>query len=271
VGVTSWQMWQAAERRVRLFGIAGRREDPARPAGDRSSLATWSESFICAGGSAFLLRVATLFPNYWYVSFFALAPLLLRVVKAGARECLRLGLIFGLSFFTLSMIGSPAASPLPSLLKLLSGTVLFTLFGWTVGQARLRLGFNPFILVFLWTGLELGLIRIGFVGGVLGEAGFSHPVFRGLVALCGFLTVSAFVVLLNSLLVLAIVKTLQLRKPRGRTPLELERILDLVSRAGVFAERVYLVADSRAPPYTIFWFSKYKRSCRSEMPRKTSG
>jgi apolipoprotein N-acyltransferase len=263
VGVTSWQMWQAAKRRLRLLGIAGKREDPARPAGDRSSLATWSESFICAGGSAFLLRVATLFPNYWYVSFFALAPLLLRVVKAGARECLRLGFIFGLSFFALSMIGSPAASPLPSLLKLLSGTALFAVFGWAAGWARQRWGFNPFILVFLWTGLELGLVRLGFVGGLLGEAQSSHPVFGGLIALFGFLAVSALIVLLNSLLVLAIVKTLQLRKPRGRILLELERILDLVSGAGVFAQRVYLVPESRAPPYIVLCRSEYGSSCRS--------
>jgi len=139
-------------------------------------------------------------------------------------------------------------SPLPSVLKLLSGTALFALFGWTVGWARKRWGFNPFILVFLWVGLEIGLVKLGFVGGLLGEAGFSHSFFGDLVVLFGFLTVSATIVLFNSLLVLAIVKALQLKRPTARIVQEDERILDLFSPLGLFTQRVYLIPEGRAPP-----------------------
>jgi hypothetical protein len=218
------------------------------PAGHKPPLATWSESFIFAGGSAFLLLLATLFPDYWYVSFFALTPFLYRIMKARPRECLRLGFIFGLSFFGLSVVDSLITSPLPSVLKLLSGTALFALFAWTLGWTRQRWGFNPFILVFLWVGLEMGLVKLGFVGGLLGEAEFSQPFLHGLVVLFGFLTISAIIVLFNSLLALAIVKTLRVTRPRRRTVQEDARILDLFSTSGLFAQRVYLVPESRAPP-----------------------
>ena len=230
-------------------------------------LVTWTESFIFAGSSALLLLIVNLFPEYWYVSFFALTPFLFRIIKAtcgerlvlseaeGSRttpsESLRLGFLFGLSFFAVSVIDSQANYPLSSLLKLLSGTGLFALFGWTVGWASHRWRFNPFIVAVLWVGLEMGLVKLGFIRGVLGEAEFSHPFFGGMVALFGFLTVSAIIVLLNSLLVLVILKTLAIKRPRGKTVQEDERTWGLLSTPGFFPKKIYLVPQSRAPPCII--------------------
>lgn len=267
------QVQASAIRWLRLFGRIDKRGDatpllkhPGRhprtvlgpstlyTAGNKPPVTTWSESFIFAGGSAFLLLIAILLPDYWYVSFFALTPFLYRIIKATPGECLRLGFIFGLSFFSLSVVDSLITFPLPSLLKLFSGTALFALFGWTAGWARQRWGFNPFILVFLWVGLEMGLVKLGFIGGLLGEAGLSPHFIGSLVTLFGFLAVSAIIVLLNSLLILAIVKTLQGTRPRSRTVQEDERILDLFSTLGLFAQRVYLVPESRAPPNIILLY-----------------
>lgn len=150
-------------------------------------------------------------------------------------------------------------SPLSSVLKLLSGTALFALFGWSVGWARERWGFTPSIVAVFWVGLEIGLVKLGLAGGLvvnevnllLGEAGFSQPFLHSLVGLFGFLTVSAIIVLLNSLLVLAIVKTLEMTRPRGKTVAEDERILELFFIPGLSAQKVYLVPESRAPPYII--------------------
>jgi hypothetical protein len=285
-----WQTGANAGRWLHFFARARRRDDVTSsvkhherhrrkvirttvsyPSSQRPLGITWSESFIFAGGSAFLLLVAVLFPDYWYVSFFALTPFLYRIVKATPRECLGLGLFFGLSFFTLSVVNSLVTSPLASVLKILSGTALFALFGWSLGWARQRWGFNPFILVFLWVGLELGLVKLGFVGGLLGETGFSHPFFGGLTALFGFLAVSAIIVLLNSLLVLTIVKTLRITGFRGRAVQEDEGILDIFSTRRLFAEGVHLVPESRAPPYLIFQNSNRKSlvdlKCRAGFSR----
>ena len=222
-------------------------------------LVTWAESFIFAGSSALLLHLVNLFPEYWYVSFFALTPFLYRIIKATPSESLRLGFLFGLSFFAVSVINSPVVSPYSSLLKLLSGTGLFALFGWTVGLARKRWGFNPSIVALLWVGLEMGLVKLGmnqsgsylgFVSGLLGEGEFSHPFFAGLVALFGFLAVSAIIVLFNSLLVLLLLKTLEITRPRGRTVQEDERVWDLFSTPWFFPKKIYLVPEGRAPPFT---------------------
>jgi hypothetical protein len=121
------------------------------------------------------LLLANLFPNYWYFSFFALVPFLLKIIKASPGESLRLGFLFGLSFFTVSVIDSLTISPASSVLKLLSGIGLFALFGWAVGYARNRWGFNPSIVAVLWVGLEVGLVKLSFVSGIFGRAEFSHP------------------------------------------------------------------------------------------------
>ena len=224
-------------------------------------LVTWAESFIFAGSSALLLLLANLFPEYWYVSFFALTPFLYRIIKATPSESLRLGFLFGFSFFGVSVINSPMSSPfLPSVLKLLSGTGLFALFGWTVGCARKRWGFNPLIVALLWVGLEMGLVKLGmnqngsYLGIVSGSTSlttFSHPFFGGLVALFGLLTVSAIIVLLNSLLVLVILKTLAIKRPRGKTVQEDKRTWGVLSTPGFFPRKIYLVPQGRAPPNII--------------------
>ena len=223
----------------------------SRTPGEMSPVASWSESFVFAGGSSFLLLLAALFPAYWYVSFFALAPFLYRLVSATPGECLRLGVIFGLSFFVVSGIDSLMLLPSVFLLKLFSGTALFALFTWTMGWARQRWGFNPFILVFLWVGLELGLVKLGFVGGLLGKTGWSHHFIGSMVTLFGFLAVSALIVLLSSLLVLTIVKTMRERRPRRRTAEEDQSLVSFFSAPRLLEQRVYLVPEGRAPPIGV--------------------
>jgi hypothetical protein len=273
-----WKVWVAGNRWLRLFMGPGKGEVATRPvkhpgrfrrtvigtvasnpACGKPPLATWAESFIFAGSSALLLLVANLFPHWWYFSFFALTPFLYKIIsakggsasggKAAPDESFRLGFLLGLSFFGASAVNSLFTSPLASVLKLISGTALFALFGWTVGWARQRWGFNPSIVAMLWVGLELGLVKVGFVGGLLGKAEFSQPFFGGLVALFGGLTVSAIIVLLNSLLVLAIVKTLEITRPKGKTTAKDERTWVLFFVRNLFAEKVYLVPESRAPPF----------------------
>ncbi len=233
------------------FACASGRVRRSDPACGRTSFVTWAESFIFAGTSALLLLIANLFCDYWYFSFFALTPFLYRIIKASASESLKLGLLFGLSFFGVSIVDSTMVSPLPSILKLLSGTALFALFGWAVGWARKHWGFNPSIVALLWVGLEIGLANLGFVDGIFGKAEFSHPFFSGLVTLFGFLTVSAIIVLFNSLLVLLFVKTLEVTKPRGKVAQKEEKIWNLLFTPGLFTQKVHLVPEGRAPPYII--------------------
>jgi apolipoprotein N-acyltransferase len=234
------------------------------PACGKPFLVTWAESFIFAGSSALLLLVASLFPDYWYFSFFALTPFLYRIIKTSPSQSLKLGFLFGLSFFGVSEFGTmgfvgaihvehPAIGGESSLLRLVLGTGLFGLFGWTVGWARHRWGFYPSIVALLWIGLEIALLKLGFIDGFFGKTKVSQPFFHNLVGLFGFLTVSAIIVLLNSLLVLAILKTLEMIRPRGRTISRsgCEATRHLFSSPNLFAQKVYLVPEGRAPPSII--------------------
>ncbi len=215
---------------------------------DEPVLATWAESFIFGGGSALLLLVAKLFPDYWYFSFFALTPFLYRIIKATPGESFRLGLLFGLAFLGASATGWLEISPFVAVVKLLCGTALFALFGWTVGWARQRWGFNPSMVAVLWVGLEMGLAKLGFTSGLFGETGLAHPFLHGLAGLLGLLATSAVIVLLNSLLVLAIVKTIQAARTGVKTAIKDVRTWDLLFAFNFFTQKAYLVPEGRAPP-----------------------
>ena len=216
-----------------------------------SLLATWAESFIFAGSSALLLLLASLFPAYWYFSFFALVPFLYRIIKATPTESLRLGILFGISFFAVSVIDSLPTPPLHSVFKILMGTGLFAVFGWAVGWARKHWGFNPSVVAILWIGLELGVMKLGISGSLFERIETSNPLFHSLITLLGFLTVSVIIVLLNSFLVLAIIKTLELTKPKEKSTQEKENRWVFFLTRNFSAKKVYVVPEGRAPPYYI--------------------
>jgi hypothetical protein len=216
-----------------------------------SYLAAWAESFLFAGGSALLLLSANLLVDYWYLSFFALTPFLYKIIKASPGESLRLGFLLGLSFFGASFYHAPAVSAFGSLFRLIFGTVLCALFAWSVGKARQRWGFNPSMVALLWVGLQMALIKFGYAGGLLGNAGFSQPFLQSLIGLFGFLAASALVVFFNSLLVLAIVNAIQARRAWGKKPETPKQVWNHLVAAHPLTERVYIIPEERAPPCAL--------------------
>jgi apolipoprotein N-acyltransferase len=211
-------------------------------------LLRWAESFLFAGSSSLLLLIARMFPHYWFFSLFALTPFLYKIIISTPKESLRLGFLFGLSFFGASLGHSFIAAPTVCLPTLTAGTILFSLFGWAAGWARSRWGFSPFIVAVLWVGLEMGLLRFGFVDGILVESGMASPLLHGLVGLLGFLAVSALIVLLNSFLILAVLKTLERVSRRGKVSKENQSRRGAISAWSPFTEKAYLVPEDRAPP-----------------------
>lgn len=159
-----------------------------------------------------------------------------------------MGILFGVSFLTVSVTDLLPISPIPSLLRILFGTLLFAVFGWIVGQARKHWGFYPSIVAVLWIGIELGVMKLGVSGGLFGQIETSNPLLQSLITLLGFLTVSVMIVLLNSLLVLAIVKTLELTKPKEKSTSEKENRWLLSFTSNFSAKKVYIVPEGRAPP-----------------------
>jgi hypothetical protein len=231
---------------------AGRRPTTAcrqrSSSGENSLVLRWAKSFLFAGGSALLLFLARLFPHFWYFSLFALTPFLYRIITGSPQESPRLGFLLGLSFFGAYLGHSLVVAPFAHLPMLIAGTFLFSLFGWAVGWFRRRWGFSASAAALLWVGLETGLLRFGFAGGILAKSGLSDPLLQGLASLLGFLTVSALIVVLNSLLILAVLRTLEM-VGRWREAVEKEeRTWCTASGRSSPAETAYLVPEGRAPP-----------------------
>lgn len=220
----------------------------------------FAENFLFPGSSALLLLVANLFPHYWYISFFALIPFLYRIIKLGALGSLQLGLVFGFSFFAIYKLSDFFAAPLLTGLTAALGAVLFALFGWAAARAKEKFGFNPLFIALLWVGLELCLLKLGvFSVGAGSPRPFlieTPAYFHGLSVLFGFLAVSFVIVLVNSLLVFAIEKTVSLAKARGPGVWVNESVWDLAPIPGLFAQKVYFTPQTRGPPL----FPEYKRS-----------
>jgi apolipoprotein N-acyltransferase len=208
----------------------------------------WAVSFLYAGSSALLLLIANLFPSYWYLSFVALAPFLYKSSRSDQVEGLRLGFFFGVTFLTVSGIDAITVSPIAAALKILLGTGLFSLFGWTVGWARRNFGFNPFVVGLLWVAFESGLVRLGFDNGLFAEASLSASFLHSIATLFGFLIVALIIVLVNSLLIVALEVAVSFARARGHAVTEGKRKWDLFPSPGLVAQRLWLVAEGRGPP-----------------------
>ena len=201
----------------RQYGVSARRRGTrsrdlmirlpsGHPSRAKPVWSSWPESFLFAGTSGLLLLVVNYFPQYWYLSFLALSPLLFRMLVATPREAWQLGFLFGLTFLSVSALQSASFSLLPAASKVLVGTAILGLFGWLVGHARLRWGFNPIMIALLWVAFEPWLVKLGFTSGLFRQAEVSHPLLNGVGGLFGFLIISLIIVLCNSLLAWVIKK-----------------------------------------------------------------
>jgi len=209
----------------------------------------WAEDFLYAGSSALLLVLVHLAPDLWMISFAALVPLLWGIIRADfPARALRLGFLFGISFFTVSLINSFPFAPFATLARILGGTVLLSFFGWVVAWGRRRWGFNPLVIALLWIALELGMIRLGFTRGLLGEAGAPQSLFGGMTVLFGFLSISFLIILINTVLLVA-VKTLVAPAASGTKSLfTIEQTWDVLFPAELPSLTICLNHQGRAPP-----------------------
>jgi hypothetical protein len=210
---------------------------------------SWAESFLFSGSSALLLLVGNLFSGCWYFCFFALVPFLYKISRASPSEGLRLGFLFGISFFTVSLFSSFSVSPFLLIVKIICGTIIFAIFGWLTAWTRERWGFNPIIVSMLWVVMELVMIKIGFFTGVFQEAELTHPEFHGMAVLFGFLFVPFVIVLLNSILIwtvdnAALIASTSWMDTEARKQ-EYQHIYNVTYRL----QEVFSIPQERAPPY----------------------
>ncbi|UCD95563.1 MAG: hypothetical protein JSU69_05800 [Candidatus Zixiibacteriota bacterium] len=208
----------------------------------------WAEDFVFAGLSTFLLLIAASFRTHWYLCFIALMPFIYRAGRASVLSSLRLGLLFGISFFVTSGIDSAITAGASVSLRIVSGVFLFAIFAGCLAWVRRRLGFNLILFALLWAAFEFVLIKLGFIHGLFGDLKFTVPFFAALGTVFGFVIVSFVIVLTNLLLALAIEKAIaQVKKARVVVYSD-KRTWGWQLRNKFRIENLYLVPESRAPP-----------------------
>ena len=207
-----------------------------------------AEDFLFCGSSALLLLIANLFPGYWYFSFIALLPFLWQIREATARRGLRLGLLLGLTFWVFSSLDAITIAFWATSVKIVCGTILFALWGWIVGLARRRLGFNPVIVAGLWVFFELALTKLGYTTGLLAHSTPSVSFGLKLITLFGLGVISFAVVLLNVALIEVVLYSLLLLKSSSADFSSAEELIVLIENPILFIEDFLFVPGYRGPP-----------------------
>jgi hypothetical protein len=157
-------------------------------------------NFLHAGSSALMLSLAYLFPEFWYVSLFALTPFLWRAIKTRLGDTIIMGSLLATAYF---MVVSPLLSSgvfETLLLNLLGLNILFVLFGVIVNQSGKKIGLNAVLIAVLWLPLEYGLKTWTDFGLIFAISEANPVVLIKIGSLFGLLMISFVIVLVNTLI-----------------------------------------------------------------------
>ena len=160
--------------------------------------------FICAGTSALILSIAHVHPEYWFMSLFALVPLLWQLKRTTLAGSILLGVILACCYAFVAFIGEALAAPGDFILNLLLLSLVFSIFGIAVNGVRKYIGFSPVFVAAIWVPLEYFLIRYPGMGGVLSFPTADSSELIRFASLFGLLMISFFIVLVNSVILMLI-------------------------------------------------------------------
>jgi len=163
----------------------------------------WAEDFLYAGTSALLLLIAGRWPVFQLLGCVALTPLFLRVWRIGARHAFRVGLLFGLAYFTV-LAPDPHHEGLVIVgLRAAGGMAALGAFGWLFSASRRLVGGTPVLGLVWWAAADYVVALLGMRGGMLGALTLNGHL-SGVAVVFGFLCVSLFLVLINIVVLLAV-------------------------------------------------------------------
>jgi hypothetical protein len=204
--------------------------------------------FICAGTSALILSLAHIHPEYWYISLFALVPVLWRLNSATLAGSIILGVILACCYAFVTFLGEAVAAPGNFILNLLLLSLVFSIFGTAVNRIKRYIGFSPVFIAALWLPLEYFLIKYPGLGGFLTFPTADSGGLIRFASLFGLLMVSFFIVLVNSALFMLLdyISRIDLSIERLRFPYK--RISFPLFESVRSTKRWNHLPDLRAPP-----------------------
>ncbi len=208
------------------------------------------ESFLCAGSSALLISVAHLYPEFWFVSLFALIPFLWRAIRVSLFESIILGGLLAASYSFVAFRLESWATPGAFLFTLVGLIALFALYGTIVNRIKKHLGFNVIFIAVLWLPVEYALSHYAGLENLftLSPDKTGLPVLLRIGSLFGMLMISFIIVLVNSLILIILRQVAQVVFSRGTLSIPDDKRPYPPFREIILKRRWYYFPDVRAPP-----------------------
>jgi hypothetical protein len=204
------------------------------------------ESFLCAGSSALLISAAHLYPEFWFVSLFALIPFLWRAIRVSLFESIILGGLLAASYCFVSFRVESWAAPGAFLFTLVGLIVLFALYGTVVNRIKKYIGFNVIFIAVLWLPVEYALSHYAGLGNLLALSTGESSLLLG--SLFGMLMISFVIVLVNSLILIILRQVAQVLFSRGTFSIPDDKRPYPPFKEIILERRWYYFPDVRAPP-----------------------
>jgi len=206
------------------------------------------ENFVCAGSSALLISFAHLYPEFWFVSLFALVPFLWRIKKLDLSESMVLGIILASCYSFVVYPDEILITPKTFLFKFFFINVIFSIFSITVNKTRKYIGFNPIFIAIFWLPLEYVLVHHTGLENIFTFKNSDSWFVLRFSLLFGSLMLSFCIVLINSL-ILMFVEYIQQRVFSSDNPQRAEDKKSYSWCGEVLPERIlYYFRKPRAPP-----------------------
>ena len=158
--------------------------------------------FLPAGTSALLLSIAHIQPMMWFISLFALVPYLWKLKRTDLPGSIILGTTFAICFSLVVFIEGLITSPAAFGLKVLILILIFSVFGIAVNRTKKHICCYPVFIAALWIPLEYFLIRYAGIGAILDFSASGSGWLIRFGSLFGLLTISFFIMLINSVILL---------------------------------------------------------------------
>ena len=206
------------------------------------------EDFLCASSTALFLSILHLYPDYWFISLFALIPILWQLSKANLPQSIILGILLGSCYAFVIFSGSLFVSPWNYLINLFSLCLIFSLFCIAVSIVKKYTGFNPVFTAALWLALEHTLTHDPVLGNILTLPESDSGFLLRFGSLFGILMVSFLIALINSLILIVIKQVAQALGTRAPFPIKADRKSYLPFKQIIIKRHWYYFPGPRAPP-----------------------
>lgn len=208
------------------------------------------ETFLCAGGSAWLIAIAHLRPEFWYISLIALIPFLWRVVRLSLIESLLSGIILSVAYSYVTVPISLWAAPGAYIYELVSLTIVFAVYAAAVNRIGRLIGTNAVFMAALWLPLEYLVNHFGGWGSTFTLVETDSSVVLRLGSMFGALTVSFLVVLVNALVLLLLGRAVRALRSETTRSASQSSLFTFPAELIILDRPDYFFPDRRAPPAT---------------------